>query len=360
VTSAHVRLKIVIVNFRTAGLAVDCLRSLAKERKTYAAFSVAVVENASGDGSVESISSAIDADDMRSWVMLLPLARNSGFAGGNNAAIKPLLGTPGMPEYILLLNPDTVVRPGALRALVEFMDEKRGVGIAGSRLENPDGTPQRSAFLFPSVWSEFNDGIHLRLVERLVPRSNLAPVVRDEAHRADWLAGASFIVRRELFERIGLMDDGYFMYYEEVDFCLRAWRAGWECWYVPDSRVVHLVGQASRINNPDMKPKRRPAYWFESRRRFFRKNYGRATMLIADVLFAVGYACFRIRRLATLTPVREPPWFFWDFIRFSLAGLALPKKQFQNRSAERDIPLPIAGPEIASKEPPASRGCVTP
>ncbi len=311
----------IILNYKTAEMAIACLRSLEQEIVGYPEAKVVLVDNASGDDSVQRFEAEIRDRGWSGWASVVALAGNGGFAAGNNAAIRPLLGTAAMPDYVLLLNSDTVVRPGAVSTLVQFMDARPDVGIAGSRLEDPDGCPQRSAFLFPNVWSELNDGIHLQIVERWVARSQLAPPVRYDAHRTDWVAGASFIMRRALLEQIGLLDEGYFMYYEEVDFCLRARRAGWQCWYVPESRVVHLVGQASRINNPDMKPKRRPAYWFESRQRFFRKNHGVMTTLFADALFLAGYAFYRLRRLVTLTPVREPPWFFWDFLRFSMNGL---------------------------------------
>ena len=104
------------------------------------------------------------------------------------------------------------------------------------------------------------------------------------------MAGASLIVRREVFDAVGLLDEGYFMYFEEVDFCLKASRAGWPCWYVPTSRVVHLVGQSSGVTKAGDERKRRPRYWFEARRRYFMTNHGRPKTLAADVAFALAYA----------------------------------------------------------------------
>jgi N-acetylglucosaminyl-diphospho-decaprenol L-rhamnosyltransferase len=308
-------LRIVTVNFRTADLAIACLNSLADEVKELPRREVVVVDNGSEDGSAEKISDAIRQFGWGSWASILPAKHNSGFAVGNNAAIRPMSADDQMPDYVLLLNSDTVVRPGAVQSLIEFMKHNPKAGICGSRLEDPDGSPQRSAFLFPNIWSELNDGIHLHMVERMIPRSQIAPPPKNTPHKTDWVAGASLLIRREVLEQIGLLDEGYFMYYEEVDYCLRAKRAGWECWYVPQSRVVHLVGQASKINNPNMKPKRRPAYWFQSRRRFFRKNYGIIAALAADLAWMLGYGCYRLRRFVTMRPVREPPWFFWDFMR---------------------------------------------
>ncbi len=104
------------------------------------------------------------------------------------------------------------------------------------------------------------------------------------------------MIRREVIDQIRLLDEGYFMYYEEVDFCKRAQKAGWECWYVPQSRVIHLVGQASGINSADTQPIRSPAYVFESRRRYFQKLHGRFYETLADLAWLTTYPLWRLRR----------------------------------------------------------------
>src|SRR4051812_9723721 len=151
--------KIIIVNYRTPGLVIDSLRSLAPEVRGQDGCGVVVVDGGSGDGSVEHFREAVQREGWGSWVEILPLAENSGFAAGNNAALRQLLAGPDVPDYVWLLNPDTVVRPGALRALLNFLEAHPEVGIAGSRLEDPDGTAQRSAFRFPGVASEFERGM---------------------------------------------------------------------------------------------------------------------------------------------------------------------------------------------------------
>jgi GT2 family glycosyltransferase len=185
--------RVVIVNYRTAGLVVDCLRSLRDEVAGLGDCRV-VVDNASGDGSAEAIGRAIDSEGWGAWAELTPLEHDGGFAAGNNAALVPLLaskqwheGGARPPDYVLLLNPDTVVRPGAVRALRDFLEAHPRVGVAGCRLEDPDGTPQRSAFRFPGVASEFEAAVRLGLVTRLLRRHMVAPPVRDEAHPADWV-----------------------------------------------------------------------------------------------------------------------------------------------------------------------------
>ena len=123
------------------------------------------------------------------------------------------------------------------------------------------------------------------------------------------------IVRKAVFDAIGLLDERYFMYYEEVDFCRRAHDAGWECWYVPQSRVVHLVGQSSGVTNSTMTSKRRPAYWFKSRRRYFLTHCGRFATFRADLFWVTGFAQWRVRQALLRRPDPSPRRMLTDFIR---------------------------------------------
>ena len=229
-------LLIVIVNYRSAGLAIDCLRSLEPEVAAFPGARVVMVENASGDDSADRLASAIREQGWSPWASLAIAPRNGGFAAGNNVAIAPSLASADPPGLIWLLNPDTIVLPGALRGLVDFLDRRPDVGLAGSRLEKPDGSAWPSAFRFPTILSELESGMRLRPVSRLLDRHILMPPVPDGEVPTDWVAGASLMVRREVFDAVGLLDEGYFMYFEEVDFCLKAARAGWPCWYVPGPR----------------------------------------------------------------------------------------------------------------------------
>lgn len=308
------RLRIVILNYRTPELTVACLRSLVDEVQALPGTQVTVVDNASADGSVEQISAAIATENW-DWVTFLPQDRNGGYAFGNNVGIRPALAADNPPDYFLLLNPDTVVRPGALQALVDFMDRTPAAGIAGSRLEEPDGTPQCSAFRFPNVWSELDSGLRLGVVTQLL-NQRIVPIlpVTEAIQQVDWVAGASMIVRRQVFETAGLMDEKYFLYFEEVDFCVAAQKAGWSCWYVPESRVVHYVGQSSGVTDTKRKAKRRPTYWFDSRRRFFVKNYGWSYAVLSELAWASGFAVWRLRQVIQRKPDDDPPNMLGDFI----------------------------------------------
>jgi GT2 family glycosyltransferase len=315
------RLRVVIVNYRTADLAVGCLRSIADTLELQDRPGVTVVDNASGDGSAAALHAAIDAHGWGAWASVLAAERNGGFAYGNNAGIRAALASPET-EYLLLLNPDTVVRPGAVDALVAFMDAHPRAGIAGSALEDAEGARDCSAHNTPSPLGELEGSARAGPLSRLLRRHAVSPPVQDVRHRCEWVSGASFMVRRQVVEQIGLLDEGFFLYFEEVDYCVRARRAGWEVWYVPESRVVHFEGSSTGIREH---ARRRPPYWYASRRRFFAKHYGIAGLVVADALWALGHASLRARRLLGLGAgggTQDPPGMAGDLLWGDLRALA--------------------------------------
>jgi GT2 family glycosyltransferase len=275
-----------------------------------------VVDNASGDDSLPTIERAIREGGW-TWANVRALDRNGGFAFGNNAAIRELLKA-APPASVWLLNPDTLVRRGAATALIDFLVSHPEVGIAGGRLEFPDGTPQTAAFRFPSLISEFEDTIRIGLVSRMFGRFRVPGPIRDVPHPTDWVNGASMMVRREVFERIGLMDEGYFLYFEETDFCRRARRGGWPIWHVPASRVIHLEGQSTGVTGANQGKKPRPTYWFDSRARYFRKHLGGGWAFLADVIFAVGFGLWRVQRRVRKKADPDPPGLWGDFVRHAV------------------------------------------
>src|SRR5262245_52851666 len=323
ISAADNRLLVVIVNYKTAALTTACLRSLEPEIRSVAGVSVTVVDNASGDGPV--LAETIRAHGWESWVVLRVAAHNGGFSAGNNAAIRPALASANPPRFVLLLNSDTEVRPGALRILVEFMETCPEIGIAGAGVENPDGTDWPFAFQFITPANQLLNGLRLGFLDRLFSGHVVARRMdQDRANPVDWVSGCSMIIRREVFDCVGLMDEDYFLYFEEVDLCLRACRAGWPCWYVPQSRIMHIGGQSTGLadqetasERPPQKRARVPAYWFESRRRYFIKNFGIGRAIAADLAFGIGYACWRLRRRLQRQPDLHPPHMLADFWRHS-------------------------------------------
>lgn len=308
------KLLIVIVNYRIADLAIDCLHSVAQEINSVPDTRVAVCENGTGDDSAQRIQQAID-NNAWDWCTLKVLDVNLGFTGGNNAILQPAMQLADPPQYFLLLNADTIVRPNALKALVDYMDRNPAVGIAGSRQESLDGTPHQSAFRFQSALGEFEGNVKLGLVSRLLSRWKVAPPLVDHAFETDWVSGACMFIRREVFEDIGFLDEGYFTYFDDIDFCFNARKKGWPVWYVPASRIVHLEGQSTGVTT---RLKRLPPYLFEARRRYFLKNHTAVYAAMVDACRILGLALWRLRVRLTGKEDTTAPHLLLDSIRHSV------------------------------------------
>lgn len=305
---------IAIVTYRSADLTIDCLSSIEAERATPGIHIRAiVVDNASGDA--ELVARAIDEHGWWPWVTLVTAPKNGGFAYGNNLAIQYAMSD-GPPRYVHLLNPDTVVRKGAIGELVRFLDAHPDAGIAGSSFENPDGSAWPIAFRFPSLLSEFEWRLQFGWATRILRRWVVPQTMTPETQPIDWIPGASMMIRPLVFDRIGGFDETYFLYFEETDFCLRAKRAGISTWYVPASRVMHIGGQSTNVSNRKPAPERLPAYVFESRRRYFVANHGVAYAMIADVAALLAHGLGSLKRMAQGR--RDIPYFLSDLLRHSM------------------------------------------
>lgn len=302
-----------IVNYRTPRLALACLASLRAQLRELGGRAI-VADNASGDDSLPLLREAVTRCHDEDWAEVLAVGHNGGFASGNNAVLRHAQARGLRPRYVLLLNPDTEVRPGAIAALLEFMDARPEVGIAGCRAEDADGSPRRSAFRFHSALGDLEAEARFGPLSRLLSRWKVAPPPRDEPHRVDWVTGAAMLVRREVFERIGLLDEGFFLYYEETDFCRRAADAGFECWHVPASRVLHLCGQSTGVTGARRNERAVPRYWFESRRRYFLKHHGPTYTTLADLAWLAGGALRKLRGRDD-----GPPRRYGDFVSYNLA-----------------------------------------
>lgn len=311
---------IVTINYRTAHLAIESLRAIASQVEALGGGKVVIVDNASADGSAEEIATAIEAEGWGSFARVIPMKRNGGFAFGNNVGFAEANASAVKPDYVLLLNPDSAVRCGAIEAMVNFMNTHPRAGIAGSRLENAEGGLECSAHNFHSPLSELLEGARLGLLTRWLPNYEVTPIMRHEPHLCDWVSGSSMIIRRKVIEDIGPMDEGFFLYFEEVDFFQRAAKAGWQTWYVPESVVMHIEGAATGIKTK----RRRPAYWFNSRRRYFVKHYGVGGLVLADMLWSAGRISFFVRRflgLAARGKINDPESFASDLLISDLRAI---------------------------------------
>lgn len=305
-----------IVNYKTSRLVSDCLISLDAEQSDALSLKVIVVDNDSRDGSFEALTQFVAERGWQHWIEVIAAERNGGYSYGNNIAIGKLMAAEY--EYIWLLNPDTQILPGAAHELINALNSNPDIGIAGSRLEDPDGTPQISAFNFPTPSGELINTANIGIIDRLFPRLLIRKPIATRAEPADWVAGASMMLKPVLIKKIGPMDEKYFLYYEEVDYCRQAKLAGFDVLYVPASRVIHQVGAATGISDHRKAAPRRPTYWFESRQRFFRKQYGLCGLLIADFAWIVAFGLSKTKALLQSKQINTPPHFFADFMKNSL------------------------------------------
>ena len=305
---------VVVVNYRTGGLVVDCLASLASSAADLRGGRVVVADNDSGDGSVEVIRCAIDRRGWGGWAEVLALPHNGGFAYGNNAGVRCVRELDPGFGAVVMLNPDTIARPGAIGCLAAFLDSHAEVGIAGALIEDASGHVEVSAHADPSPLGELEGAAKLGLLSRWLSRHAMHQDSISQ-HPCDWVSGACMAVRREALDAVGLLDEAFFLYFEEVDYCVRARRLGWSCWFVPEARIVHFEGAATGIR---LARRRRPAYWYASRRRFFVKCYGVGGLLAADLLWALGRCSLVVRRALRLGgrngQADEPEWLALDLL----------------------------------------------
>ncbi len=233
-------ISVVVVNWNASEDLRACLLSLFAAPAPAASFDVWVVDNASTDGSVQMVREQFPN------ARLIANDANLGFSKANNQALRETTS-----RYALLLNSDAVIHPGALDALMQWADAHPKAGILGPKVLNPDGSLQLSCRRFPSLGAGFFRNTYLG---RLFPRNKYAAdyLMADFDHASarpvDWVSGCAMLLRRNLLGNIGLLDEQFFMYCEDVDICERAWRSGWEVVYVPDAVVTHAIGRSSDKN----------------------------------------------------------------------------------------------------------------
>jgi GT2 family glycosyltransferase len=264
-------LSIAIVNWNTRDLLAKCLSSL-YDTINDLSFDVWVVDNASSDASVEMVRETFPA------VHIIENTENVGFARANNQAINFSQG-----RYVLLFNSDAIATPFSVQSLVGLAESKPEAGVIGARLLNPDGSFQASHTPFPTLWQEFFilSGLGRLLNGPWYP--SRGPDENNGPQLVDSIEGACMLVRRKALEKVGGLDEGYFMYAEEVDWCYAMKGAGWQVWYQPAARVIHVGGGSS--NNRQC---RREADLYSSRVRFFRKHYGdRSALLLKLQIYCV-------------------------------------------------------------------------
>jgi len=271
-------LSIVIVSWNVREDLRECLQSLLKDegsRLESGEIEIIVVDNASTDGTAEMVNLEFPQ------VKLLVNSQNLGYTKANNIGINHSRG-----KYILLLNPDTVVHQGALQALIDCAESHPEVGIIGAKLLNPDGSVQRSARSFPDIGAGlFRNTFLGRLFPNnpFVRRYLLADFGYDEVREVDWVSGAAMLVRRDLIERIGGLDERFWAYCEDVDLCWRAWQAGYKVLFCPNAFITHKVGRSSDQRLVPSLIQHHKSMWL-----FYLKNYRHRYPLLLFPLIGLG------------------------------------------------------------------------
>lgn len=268
-------LSIVIVNWNTCDILRDCLESVYLETKGVQS-EVIVIDNASEDNSVEMVH--CDFPD----VILIENQENRGFAAANNQGMAIAQG-----RYVLLLNSDTIVLGNAIDKTVAFADNHKNAAIVGCRVLNPDKTLQRTCFMFPSVLNMLLSTSYLYKLfpkNKFFGRERMTWWERNDIREVDVVTGCFMLVRREAIEQIDLMDEGFFMYWEETDWCYRFKQAGWKIMFTPDAQIIHIGGVSSKQVKPKM-----VLQWRKSMLFFFRKHKSPLAYLSAWVLIALFY-----------------------------------------------------------------------
>jgi N-acetylglucosaminyl-diphospho-decaprenol L-rhamnosyltransferase len=273
---------VVTVSYNTRELLRGCLASVFSTLGSGLQYEVVVIDNASSDGSAAMVR------DEYPQVRLLANTDNVGFAAGSNQGIRESGG-----RYVILLNPDTTTTPGALEKMVALMERRSDVGVVGPKLLYPDGRFQHSAFTFPTLPMIFLDFFPLnhRLVNsRLNGRYPLALYEKGQPFPVDHPLGAALMVRRPVLEQVGLLDEGFFMYCEEIDWCLRIKRAGWKIVCDPGAEIVHYVGRSTSQFREQMYVE-----LHRSRYRLYEKHYTGLFRRAARWLVALGMAYMSLR-----------------------------------------------------------------
>lgn len=269
-------LAVIIVSWNVKELLGNCLLSLREELdRIKIPTDVWVVDSASNDNSAEMVR------EQHPWVHLEACDENLGYVRGNNLVLNRLREQ-SMPDFVWLLNPDTVMQPGTLSKLLHFFQDHPRAGLIGPKLLNPDGSLQPGAFRFPNAIQPFFDLGYLPqrfYYTRLNGRYPVAAYDGGQPFRVDHPLGAAMLARGAAVQQVGVLDERFFMYCEEIDWAWRMHKAGWEAWLVPEAVVVHHSGASTKQARPET-----TAYLWESRARLYRKHRSPLTRAIVGTL----------------------------------------------------------------------------
>ena len=292
---------VTIINYRTGPMTLDCVRSVLAALQGRDG-QIVVVDNRSDDGSAEEIEAWIAAQDPAVPVRLVRSIGNSGYSGGHNQG---MAAAPA--DHYLILNSDALLKPDFFDTILDAARANPDAGLIAPRLEGEDGVAQVNCFRFAGPVSEFARGAMSGPISRLLRRREVALPLDPEPGQIEWASFACILLNGRMVDEIGPMDEGYFLYFEDAEYCLRARRAGWRIIREPGAVAIHFRGGSGPVKELARANKRAPEYYYRSRSRFLTQAHGRAGLITANLAWHAGRALARLRRLAgkRVYPVAE-------------------------------------------------------
>jgi len=285
-------LAVSIINFRTGDLTLQCVQSVLDDLGDVNA-RIIVVDNCSEDGSAEQIEEWIAAAPPGTPVDLVRSATNSGFSGGHNQGIGACDA-----NWYLVLNSDAVLRQGFTQDILSVANAaSASTGFIVPKLEGDDGVVQPNCFRFSTPISELLRSANTGFVTRLFKRFEVSLGREPDVPAMQWASFACILLRHDMVKSIGPMDEGYFLYFEDAEYCLRAGRAGWGLERAPNACAVHFRGGSGPVKALAAAKKRLPPYFYSSRSRFLYQAHGQAGLILANLLWHVGRGIAHARRL---------------------------------------------------------------
>ena len=282
---------IIVINFRTPELITECLSKMSSTFENERV-KLVVVDNDSQDDSVEKLGIWINQQPYASRITLVESQYNGGFSYGNNLGIKAVEA-----DYYLLLNSDAYLVADCLDRLLIEIDKDKKIGIVSPKLTWPDSTPQESTFRFHHPLSEFIDQSKTGYISRLFSNYIVAHPVQEADVNVEWTSFACVLIKKSLIEDIGLLDDEFFMYFEDVDYCFQASKSGWLVRHIPKVSAVHLRGGSSDVKKNTQLKKELPKYYYQSRTRIYFKCYGWLGLFFANILWYMGRSIALLRMI---------------------------------------------------------------
>ncbi len=286
--SSLINVAVIIVNYNAGALLSDNLQRIISSVGQRIALKIFIVDNQSTDMSFEILSEKIELAGFSEYISLIQADKNGGFAYGNNIGIKTALESDFELDYFYLLNPDAFTLPGAIDSLITVSEHFGMNCILGSTLHNEELQARTSAFIFPNIISEFQRGASLNIVAKLFPTYLVSIPLKTKTFECDWVSGAGFFFSRSVFDKVGFLDEEYFLYYEEIDYMSHAKRQGIKIFSVPESKIVHVSGVSTQIIGNKTKNKSIPTYWYNSWHRFYFKNYSRMYAICCGIAWIKG------------------------------------------------------------------------